>query len=120
YFDAARATFKAPAWRGLTSEVSYWFSKAIDTGSAYTNMAAGDEALQGYSQSQDPVAADLKGPSGFDQSHAVVVRFQFAPLIVLHGPRLIRGAVNGWHISGVFLAKSGLPFTVISGSDGPG
>ena len=32
------------------SEVDVTFSKAIDTGSGYTNMAAGDEALQGYSQ----------------------------------------------------------------------
>jgi hypothetical protein len=28
--------------------------------------------------------------------------------------------VNGWRISGTFLAKTGLPFTVITGSDGPG
>ena len=56
YFDAARVTLKAPAWHGFTADASYWFSKAIDTGSAYTNMAAGDEALQGYSQSQIPVA----------------------------------------------------------------
>lgn len=119
YFDAARITLKTPSWHGFTGDASYWFSKALDTGSAYTNMAAGDEALQGYSQSQDPVASDLKGPSGFDQSHAVMVRFQFAPPAA-HGARVLRSAVNGWHISGIFLAKSGLPFTVISGSDGPG
>ena len=120
YFDAARVSFKAPAWRGLTAEASYWFSKAIDTGSAYTNMAAGDEALQGYAQSQSPVAEDLKGPSAFDQSHAVMVRFQYAPPALPIGARALRTAVNGWHISGTFLAKTGLPFTVISGSDGPG
>jgi hypothetical protein len=113
YFDAARVTFKAPAWRGLTSEASYWFSKAIDTGSAYTNMAAGDEALQGYSQSQDPVAQDLKGPSAFDQSHAVMVRFQYAI-------RARTTVLKDWRISGAFLAKSGLPFTVLTGSDAPG
>jgi hypothetical protein len=120
YFDAARVTFRAPAWHGLTSEASYWFSKAIDTGSAYTNMAAGDEALQGYSQSQDLVAQDLKGPSSFDQSHAVMVRFQYAPPELVSAARMLRGAVNGWRISGTFLAKTGLPFTVITGSDGPG
>jgi hypothetical protein len=107
YFDAARATFKAPSWRGLTTEVSYWFSKAIDTGSAYTNMAAGDEALQGYAQSEQPVAEDLKGPSAFDQSHAFMTRFSWAER-------------HGWRVSGTFLAKTGLPFTVLTGSDGPG
>ena len=120
YFDAARVTFKAPNWHGFTGDASYWFSKAIDTGSAYTNMAAGDEALQGYSQSQSPVAQDLKGPSAFDQSHALMVRFEYAPPLHVSGWRLIRGVANGWRLSGVFLAKSGLPFTVISGSDGPG
>ena len=113
YFDAARVNLKAPAWHGFTGDVSYWFSKAIDTGSGYTNMdPRGDEALQGYSQSQDPVAQDLKGPSGFDQSHAVVARFQFAPPSILTGPHFIRGVANGWRVSGVFLAKTGLPFTV--------
>jgi hypothetical protein len=120
YFDAARITLKSPAWHGFTGDASYWFSKAIDTGSAYTNMAAGDEALQGYSQSQSPVAQDLKGPSAFDQSHSVLVRFQYAPPALSSGGRLVHGVVNGWHISGVFLAKTGLPFTVNTGSDGPG
>ena len=120
YFDAARVTVRAPAWHGLTTDASYWFSKAIDTGSAYTNMAAGDEALQGYSQSQSPVASDLKGPSAFDQSHAVVVRFQYAPPNIRYGNGFLHGAINNWRISGTFLAKTGLPFTVISGSDGPG
>src|SRR5579864_9323904 len=120
YFDAARITLKSPAWHGFTGDASYWFSKAIDTGSAYTNMAAGDEALQGYAQSQSPVAQDLKGPSAFDQSHAVMARVQYAPPALSSGARLLRSAVNGWRISGVFLAKTGLPFTVITGSDGPG
>lgn len=120
WFDAARVTLKAPRWHGFSGDASYWFSKAIDSGSGYTNMAAGDEARQGYSQSQDPVAQDLKGPSAFDQSHAVMVRFEYAPPALSSGNHLVRGVVNGWRISGVFLAKSGLPFTVISGSDGPG
>ena len=120
YFDAARVTVKAPAWHGITGDASYWLSKAIDTGSAYTNMAAGDEARQGYAQSQDPVAKDLKGPSAFDQSHAAMVRFQYAPPKLRAGGRVVRGVSNGWQISGVFLAKTGLPFTVITGSDGPG
>jgi hypothetical protein len=120
YFDAARITLKAPAWHGFSGDSSYWFSKAIDTGSAYTNMAAGDEARQGYAQSQSPVAQDLKGPSAFDQSHAVMVRFQYAVPALSHGNHLLRGVVHGWRVSGVFLAKTGLPFTVITGSDGPG
>ncbi len=120
YFDAARVTLKAPNWHGFTTEASYWFSKALDTGSAYTNMAAGDDARQGYAQSLDLVAKDLKGPSAFDQSHALMVRFQYALPALSNGNHLVRGVVGGWKVSGVFLAKTGLPFSVITGSDGPG
>jgi hypothetical protein len=119
YFDAARITLRSPVWHGLTSESSYWFSKALDTGSAYTNMAAGDDARQGYAQSEYLVAGDLKGPSAFDQSHAVSVKLQYAlPKVAAWMP--VKGAWNGWQLQTVFLAKTGLPFTVISGSDGPG
>ncbi len=118
YFDAARIDLKAPSWHGLTADASYWFSKALDSGSNYTNMAAGDEARQGYSQSQDPVEQDLKAVSAFDQSHAAVVRFQYA--VPNASNRYLRRITAAWRISGVFLAKTGLPFTVITGSDGPG
>ncbi len=77
YFDAARITLKAPSVHRINTEVSYWFSKALDTGSAYSNMAAGDDARQGYAQSEDLVAKDLKGPSAFDQSHALMARLQY-------------------------------------------
>ena len=63
---------------------------------------------------------DLKGPSAFDQSHALMVRFQYAPPEVLAGPRALRALTRDWRISSVFLAKTGLPFSVITGSDGPG
>jgi hypothetical protein len=120
YFDAARVSVKIPAWHGITGDASYWFSKAIDIGSSYANMAAGDDARQGYAQSQDLVAQDLKGPSAFDQSHAAMVRFQYSLPRLHSGGQLVRGVANGWRLSSVFLAKSGLPFTVITGSDAPG
>ena len=39
YFDAARATLILREWRGLAVDMSYWFSKPIDLGSGYTNVA---------------------------------------------------------------------------------
>jgi len=49
-----------------------------------------------------------------------MVRFQYALPALSGGGHLVRGVLNGWRISGVFVAKTGLPFTVISGSDAPG
>jgi hypothetical protein len=107
YFDAARATVLLPGWHKLSGDAAYWFSKAIDTGASYLNTAAGDDITQGFSQSEFLIGKDLKGPSGFDQSHALLTRLSY----VL--PRR-------WTASAIFLAKTGMPFTVITGSDSPG
>ncbi|MCC6367045.1 MAG: hypothetical protein IT165_26290 [Bryobacterales bacterium] len=120
YFDAGRATLVIPSWRGLTVDASYWFSKAIDTGSAYTNTAAGDDAKQGFPQYQYLVQQDLKGPSVFDQSHAALVRFRYSTPAWPGAHRATRGLLGRWALSAIFLAKTGMPFTVISGSDAPG
>lgn len=110
YFDAGRVTVLAPNFKGMTLDASYWFSKAIDTGASYLNTAAGDDARQGYSQTQFGVAEDLKGVSAFDQKHALLARVNYA------APR----KWGGWNFNGIFLAKTGMPFTVLTGSDGPG
>jgi hypothetical protein len=119
YFDAGRVTAIAPSWNGMTWDASYWFSKAIDTGASYLNTAAGDDARQGYSQTPDRVTEDLKGLSAFDQKHAVMVRMNYAmPKVSRLG--MLESVFGKWNLNTVFLAKSGMPFTVISGSDGPG
>ncbi len=119
YFDAARVTYTLPNWHRLTLETSYWFSKAIDTGASYVNIAAGDDANQSYSQTADGTAADLRGVSSFDQSHAFLTRFTYAPPTPSL-PHWAQTVTRDWRISAVTLEKSGIPFTVISGSDSPG
>ncbi len=37
YYDAARVSIIMPDKHGLSLKASYWFSKAIDLGSSYTN-----------------------------------------------------------------------------------
>lgn len=122
YFDSARATLQIPAWHGLTGDASYWLSKAIDTGGSYTNTAAGDDITQGYSQSEYLVEQDLKGPSSFDQSHSALVRLTYAVpglrFRALPGP--VSAATSKWSVSTIWLAKTGMPFTVFTGSDSPG
>jgi hypothetical protein len=106
YYDAARVSLVAPRWRGLSLDASYWFSKAMDLGSSYTNTAYEADSRLGRSQSEFYTHPDLKALSEFDQPHAFLWRASYT--------------WRGWTLSGVTLLKSGTPFNVITGSDGPG
>ena len=114
YFDAGRVSYTLPPWRGVTVDTSYWWSKALDTGATYLSLGAGDEAMQTQAQTSTNITADLRGPSGFDQRHASVTRVSYSL-----GNRHSRLLAN-WRVNTIFLAKTGAPFTVYSGSDGPG
>ena len=120
YFDAGRAAVTSPAWHGTTFEAAYWFSKAIDTGSNYTTLAAGEDPRNEVSQSELDVSKDLRGPSVFDQRHALSLRWSWDLPKLQSGALGARHWLGGWSASAVFLAKTGMPFTVITGSDGPG
>jgi hypothetical protein len=107
YFDAARATLLLPRWRRVSLDASYWFSKALDLGSSYTNTAYDNDSRLSRSQSEFDQHRDMKALSPFDQPHAFLIRAAY------DAPRF---AV----LSIVALLKTGTPFTVTSGSDGPG
>lgn len=120
YFDAARVSLAVPNWRGVSFDAAYWFSKATDLGSTYMNTATGDDAKNGQSQNEFGVQQDLKGLSSFDQPHAFLSRLTYRFPWPLHSPRWMRVALARWSVTSAFLAKTGTPFTVVSGSDAPG
>ena len=106
YYDAARASLVLSRWRGLSMDVGYWFSKALDLGSSYTNTAYDSDSRIGRSQSEFETHRDLKARSEFDQPHSFIWRAGYT--------------WRNWTASGVALLKSGTPFNVVTGSDGPG
>lgn len=123
YFDAARISLVAPNWHGLTVDASYWFSKALDLGSTYTNTANENDSRVGRSQSENDIQRDMKALSVFDQTHSFLWRTSYAVRVPKGSQSLQRAAsvlANGWTLSTVVLVKTGLPFNVVSGSDGPG
>ncbi len=119
YYDAAKATLRIPAWGRLSSEVSYWFSKAIDLGSDYGGTAAGHDAGDSAGPSQFEVQARMKGVSNFDQPHAFLWRGNYRSPALVDAPRWLRAAMSEWQLDSVFLLKSGTPFT-LRVSDGAG
>lgn len=113
YYDAGKISWVLANRGGFTIDASYWFSKAIDTGATFVNIAAGDDANQGHSQIASDVSGDLRGRSSFHQTHALLNRLTWQPAARHY-------TLRHWRLSTVFTARSGAPFTVISGSDGPG
>ncbi|MEZ5403624.1 MAG: TonB-dependent receptor [Bryobacteraceae bacterium] len=105
YFDAARVTLIVPRWKSLSIDASYWYSKAMDLGSSYTNTAYEADSRVSRSQSEFEQQRDMKALSSFDQPHAFLVRASYQ--------------LWAWTFSSVTLLKSGTPFTVL-GADGPG
>ncbi len=119
YFDAARASVIISTWKGFSTDISYWFSKAIDLGSNYLNTAYDNDSRTSRSQSEFETHKDMKGLSLFDQTHAFLWRANYAPRAPKEFSWLGKG-INGWNFSTVVLVKTGIPFNVVTGSDGPG
>jgi hypothetical protein len=119
YFDAARISLVVPQWRRLSVDASYWFSKALDLGSSYTNTAYDNDSRISRSQWEFETQKDMKALSSFDQTHAFLLRWSYE-LPDMKGLGRVGGGIRGWTLSAVVLLKSGTPFNVQSGSDAPG
>jgi hypothetical protein len=120
YYDAAKATLRSPVRNGFSLETSYWFSKAIDLGANYTSTGSGADSLEGRGQAEFDVHNDMKSVSNFDQPHSWMTRLTWRSPRLSRQATWLRGALGGWEVFAVALVKSGTPFTVFTGSDGPG
>jgi hypothetical protein len=117
WYNAAIASLFLPRWKGLHTDVSYWFSKALDNG---TDFADQGPLSQADSQWEYERHRDLKGRSDFDQPHSFRARVSYETPTPASARRWVRALAGGWEISTIELLKSGTPFTVYSGSDAPG
>jgi hypothetical protein len=117
YYDAARATLTVPNFHGLTFSTSYWFSKSIDLGADYNSTAGDPNRLGQGGQTEFGVLQDRKGLSDFDQPHAFLAQASYD---VGRRRGLMSSLYRNWTFTSVTLIKSGTPFDVNSGSDGPG
>jgi hypothetical protein len=117
-FDAARLSLIAPRYKGLTLDVAYWFSKAMDLGADYTNTGYDADTRLSRSQSEYETHRDRRAVSLFHQPHAFLVRASYqvpAP----SGRGWVRSVAQDWALSSVALLKTGTPFSVTT-LDGPG
>ena len=117
YFDAGRAALVVRNLKGFTIDAAYWFSKSIDLGSDYTNTMNGGDARRAVSQTANNIHSDVKSLSFFDQPHSMLLRAVYE---TPSGSGWAGRLFGGWQLSTVTLVKTGTPFTVQTGSDGPG
>ena len=120
YYDAAKVTLRVPSRSGISLDVSYWLSKAIDLGSNYTNTASGRDGRNGRSPYELNVWDYMKGLSDFHQSHALMSRLSYAVPRLHNANPVLGNILANWQISSVLLLKTGTPFGIRSGSDSPG
>ena len=120
YFDSAKATVGLRNVGGLTMDFSYWLSKAIDLGAHYASNGGTRDAFYGRSQTQEDVHGDVKSLSDFDQPHAALSRISYRTPSVGSVSSVWNKALGGWSMSSVLLLKTGTPFLMYTGSDGPG
>jgi hypothetical protein len=117
YYDAGVLRLSAPRWRGVNLSAAYWFSKAIDLGADYNVTGAGNGVREAAGQDGNQVHRDQKAVSDFHQPQAFLMQAAYSTGRGL--PRLAAISRN-WSLSTVVLLKTGTPFTIVSGSDGPG
>ena len=120
YYDAAKVTLRIPRWAGLSVDAAYWWSKAIDLASSYTNTATSRDGRNARSPNEFDIWGYMKGRSDFDQPHSMLWRIGYAPPAPARAGRPLRALFANWQLSSVVLLKSGTPFSIRSGSDGPG
>jgi hypothetical protein len=118
-YHALQATLRHPASRGLTTDVSYTFSKSLDMGSGAersnweSNDSFGGSAIQ---NSWNPKLN--KAVSDFDTRHLVTadavyqLPFGRGKAVLGTAGHVADALIGGWQLSGLSRWASGLPFSL--------
>lgn len=109
-YNALQVQLRQRFSHGLTYQVFYTYSKALDDTSGINNIGG----LNGFIQDPHNVNAD-KGPASFDQTHRLVGS-GFWELPLGKGKHWSAGPANwivgDWHIGGIYTLTSGRTYTV--------
>ncbi len=89
---------------GLTGNVNYTYSKAMDT-----NDNDSDQINNPFNIAQNYAVA------GYDQTHVFSTDWVYdIPAVHAFDRPVLRTVLNGWELTGIFRAQSGMPFSVMS------
>jgi hypothetical protein len=98
---------------GLSGQFSYTWGRTIDSASGSTD---GDQFKNGLSSQFFFDRRVRRGPSDFNQTHNVVVSYNWE-IPSPKASRILGWAASGWEFGGIFSANTGVPFTVTIAPD---
>jgi hypothetical protein len=102
-YNSLQTSFRIRTWHGLTSQLGYTWSHAIDQISEYRAVLA---------DNPNNIGAD-KGSGDFDTRHLFTVSFDYAVPGASWGPKIL---THGWEVTSLWNFHSGQPYDeVLSG-----
>ncbi|HEY3740372.1 MAG TPA: carboxypeptidase-like regulatory domain-containing protein [Bryobacteraceae bacterium] len=107
HYNGLQVNMHARMRAGLTAQVAYTFSRAIDP-----SFGSGD--LAGVSNPYNR-AYDI-GPSGYDRTSIALVNFIYdIPFFRHSSSMLAKSVLGGWELSGIVVMESGEPLNITLG-----
>jgi hypothetical protein len=104
-YNALQFSVKKLLSHGLMINASYTFSHTLDEGSGLS------EGL--FFNGNNPLATRTAyGSSAFDRTHVFTISYLYQVPNLVKSHTWLRHAANGWGISGITTAESGLPYSV--------
>jgi hypothetical protein len=99
--------------KGLYLRTNYTFAKTLDDGTneLFTSRVNPRRAEDGLNTPLE------RGLSALNIPHKFTLTWVYELPTISQGNGFVRGLVNGWEVSGTYLAQKGQPITALSGSD---
>lgn len=114
FYDGLETQFTEAMSHGLEGEVSYTWSRCIDTSSG---TAASDQYRNSLNVDLYTAPSTHRGPCDTNIGQSLVMNgtWTIPPNKALHGIKSI--LVNGWQLGGIYNKATGAPFSVTIGGD---
>lgn len=103
WYHSMQATLRKQVSRGLTFQAAYTFSKS--------------ESNVTVLNDQNDLSLD-KARAAFDRAHRLIANFDYQLPLPTGSTRLQRAITQGWSLTGIVLAQSGLPMTLTDPNGG--
>ena len=118
WYNSMQLTLEKRLSHGFTILANYTWSKSLD------NIPFGADVTSPILNTgivQPPSVQDFKsldrGPSDFDFRHTFVASYVWQLPGLSKANRLVRGVAGGWEVTGITMAQTGGPLTILAGTD---